>query len=134
MLCSHGRIVIARETWFASIGSLDSTHGTLRSNVNRLGPAGLSWLLDADAWLRTLVCEGIGKRSLLQFLGLQCPVETYRLAAPSRVTAGELAALVDPLIEQFEEASHCAELRALLAAQRAEESVTRDMMQAYLGE
>lgn len=133
-ICSHNRLIIAPEGWFSRIGSIDFPARTLRINVGRLGPAGFTWLMDANGAFRSLTWDGLEPATLLQTLRIARRVERYSLSEPRQITVGELAELTVNLAEAFEEAPNSADLRAILADRPQAETVSRELMQKYLGE
>lgn len=132
-ICSHDRLIIAPDGWFSRIGNIDFHARTLRINVGRHGQAGFRWLIDADGSFRSLGWAGLEPATLLQTLRIARRVERYSLSEPRRITVGELGALVADLAEAFEEAPNSADLRALLADRPQDETVSRELMQSYLG-
>ena len=132
IICSFSRIVIAPEGWFDGIGSVDVPGRKLRINVNRLGEAGLSWILDADGLFFSLKWIGLEPRNWLQFPGLKRRVEVYEIGEPRSISNDELAQLAAELTEQLAEAPNSEDLRKSASARGPESFVTREQLRIYL--
>lgn len=136
-LCSHGRLVIADRSWFEgprSIGNFDAANSILRINVNRLGQAGLTWLLDADGHYCQLKWLGLEPSTILQRLRISSRVERYSFSTPRRILIGELVEQTAGLSDAFAEAPNSTDLHALMRTKTPTAPVTRQIMKEYLGE
>ena len=133
VLSSHKRIVIAPAGWFDAIGRIAPEQQLIELAISKLGEQALAWFLDANGLFYALRWQGRLPKTLLQRVGLQRQRERYAMETPMPVSAGRVLALIADHREQFEEAPHTAELRAMLQAVPADTLLGPAFMSSYLG-